>query len=87
MTEYLCAGFRTRHSHSMDREMAVFQSLTAPDGSGPPSCQDNIKSARISSFICCRKYSCYDKVGGVMSRKASRVSRQLVRDIRGNHRN
>ena len=65
------------HCHSMDRKMAVFQSFTALDGIRPLSCQDNTKSVRTSSFICCRKYSCYDKVGGVMSKKASRVSRQL----------
>src|SRR5271155_1559769 len=53
------------HWDSMDRKMVVFQSLTTPGGIRLPSCQDNTKSVRTSSFICC---SCYDKVGGVMSK-------------------
>ena len=35
--------------------MVVFQSLTTPGGIRLPSCQDNIRSVRTSSFICCRK--------------------------------
>jgi hypothetical protein len=43
------------HSDSMDHKMVVFQSLTTPSGIRLPSCQDNTKSARTSSIICCRK--------------------------------
>ena len=59
MTEYLwllmCGIPVVGHCHSMDRKMAVFQSLTTPDRIRPPSCQDNTKSVRTSSFICCRR--------------------------------
>jgi hypothetical protein len=43
------------HRDSMESKMVAFQSLTTPDGIGLPSCQDNTKSVRMSSFKCCRK--------------------------------
>jgi hypothetical protein len=68
----------SRPPDSMDRKMAVFQSLTTPGGIRLPSCQDNTKFVRTSSFICSRKLKIYDKVDGVMSKNACRVSRQVV---------
>ena len=56
--------------NSMDRKVAVFQSLTTPGRIRLHSCQDNTKSVRTSSFICCRKQTCYNQVGGVMSKNA-----------------
>jgi hypothetical protein len=61
--------------------MVVFQSLTTPGGIRLPNCQGNTKSVRTSSFICCRKWSCHDIVGGVMSKIAYRVSCQVVGDV------
>ena len=43
------------HSNSIDRRMAVFQSLTTPDRIRLPSCYDNTKTTRILSFICYRR--------------------------------
>jgi hypothetical protein len=38
------------------------------DGLSCLAVKTNTKSIRISSFIYCRKWSCYNKVGGVMSK-------------------
>jgi len=66
------------HRESMCRKIAEFQSLTTPGGIRLPSCQGNTKSVRTSSFTCCREYSYYDKVDGVISKNACRVSLPLV---------
>ena len=58
------------HWDRMDRQMAVFQYLTTPGRIRQPSCYDNTKTVPTLSFICYRKYSCYDKVGGVMCKNA-----------------
>jgi hypothetical protein len=55
MTENLwllmCGDSAVGHSNSMDRQMAVFQSLTTPGRIRLPSCYDNTKTTRTLSFI------------------------------------